>query len=102
MSGSKQNVIAGAAATVTVIGVALVLHGAHQPEPCITVKLVCPEPERFPVDTESHGRPSGPPLPTRSAFVTTGPTGPGNTIIVPGTGTFELTGFPAGLTTGVA
>jgi hypothetical protein len=80
--GQKKNLILAAA-----ISAILASHGAAPAKPCITEKLICPEPEIPPVDMPEHGRPSGPSF---SPNKTTGPTGPGPRNIT-GTGTLNAT-----------
>jgi|HubBroStandDraft_1064217.scaffolds.fasta_scaffold686471_2 hypothetical protein len=69
----KHSLKAAAAAITTI----LVVHSAHQSQPCIIEKYDCQEPEQEPADMVERGRPTGPTGPTYSPYMTTGPTGPG-------------------------
>jgi hypothetical protein len=63
---------------------ALAVHGAVYPPPCIGQKYECPEPEQRTADMPEPGRPTGP-TSSGSQSATTGPTGP-----AAGTGNYEL------------
>lgn len=89
-----------AAASVGAVSLALAVHGAVHPLPCIGQKYDCPEPEQRPADMPEPGWPTGP-TSNGSHTLTTGPTGPaagpGNYVVNARPDIFTLTGGGAEL-----